>query len=98
MNPGFGKRNTNNAFVVACNKFVYFDALPAPPTESGEPEEDTAMTEAVYNSFTSIGAQQPSVAGGLVPPRGPRAQNTTSVLASRPQFATRVSRDSSQDV
>jgi len=28
---GFGQRNTNSAFVVECNKFVYFDVFTMPP-------------------------------------------------------------------
>lgn len=30
---GFGERKTNNAFIAACDKFVYFDVLPAPAVE-----------------------------------------------------------------
>jgi uncharacterized LabA/DUF88 family protein len=33
---GFGKRNTVNAFVAACDKFVYFDVLPVPEDEPVE--------------------------------------------------------------
>lgn len=30
---GFGERKTNNAFIAACDKFVYFDVLPMPAVE-----------------------------------------------------------------
>ncbi|KAH6629010.1 NYN domain-containing protein [Boeremia exigua] len=30
---GFGERKTNNAFIAACDKFVYFDVLPMPAAE-----------------------------------------------------------------
>ncbi|KAJ4418228.1 hypothetical protein N0V82_005702 [Gnomoniopsis sp. IMI 355080] len=35
---GFGERKTNNAFVAACDKFVYFDVL---NLSVGEPEQNT---------------------------------------------------------
>ncbi|KAJ8117667.1 hypothetical protein OPT61_g1190 [Boeremia exigua] len=30
---GFGERKTNNVFIAACDKFVYFDVLPMPTTD-----------------------------------------------------------------
>jgi uncharacterized LabA/DUF88 family protein len=34
---GFGERKTNNAFIAACDKFIYFDVLNAESEESGMP-------------------------------------------------------------
>lgn len=34
---GFGERKTNNAFIAACDKFIYFDVLNVPVCEPEEP-------------------------------------------------------------
>lgn len=40
---GFGRRETNNAFVAACNKFVYFDALSVTLDDTEEPQAASGM-------------------------------------------------------
>jgi hypothetical protein len=81
---GFGKRDTNNAFVVACNKFVYFDALPMPPEESEEEETATAGPETAHNSSTSGATQQASGSHRWPPPQSPGALNLPSRYPQRP--------------
>lgn len=43
---GFGKRNTNNAFIAACSKFTYFGVLNCPP--------DDPCSDAVTRTTTSL--------------------------------------------
>lgn len=44
---GFGERKTNNAFIAACDKFVYFDVLPipAPEVESSATQQHPSNTD-----------------------------------------------------
>jgi hypothetical protein len=40
---GFGERKTVNAFIAACDKFVYFDVLPMPPYEQADKIEEPTV-------------------------------------------------------
>jgi uncharacterized LabA/DUF88 family protein len=43
---GFGKRETVNAFIAACDKFVYFDVLPVPQEDQADKmDEPTIMPQ-----------------------------------------------------
>jgi uncharacterized LabA/DUF88 family protein len=72
---GFGnKHNTHRAFIAACNKFVYLDALPGPPDEK---EEEVVATAAV-----SGGASVPAL-----PPPTPPTPSKITLIANNPTLA-----------
>lgn len=84
LRAGFGKRNTNNAFVVACNKFVYFDALPTAPEE---PEE--------VNNPTPEAVPKPLLPKVIQPPTSPRPQRAQAAPTHpQPQPSASSSRPS----
>ena len=85
---GFGKRNTNDAFVRACNKFVYFDALPMLPLE--EVDETVAMPETIHNSSNPGTTQQLPTARGTLPPKELRTPITPWSRPTRSQQAPSV--------
>ena len=88
---GFGKRNTNNAFVVACNKFVYFDALPMLPDEPEDTDKATAVPETAHDSSTSGTTQQAAVNHKWSPPQGPRVLNLPLRYPPHPRPVTGAS-------
>lgn len=49
---GFGKRNTVNAFVAACDKFVYFDVLPGLEGDEEESPEEVPETGRVREALS----------------------------------------------
>lgn len=79
---GFGnKHNTHRAFIAACNKFVYLDALPVPVDEKEE-EEAAAATAAAVMASNSTTVTTPA------PPTPTPAVPTLQATPSRPVFGT----------
>ena len=76
---GFGKRNTNNAFVVACNKFIYFDALPMCPQEGEVCTDGATVPGTAHISLPSGPTQQAPANPGVMHSRGPRALSASSM-------------------
>lgn len=83
---GFGKRNTSNAFVVACNKFVYFDALPVTAEETEDSDKATAIPETAHYPLTSSSTQQATTGSRATPLTGPAAMNSPPRYPLRSQL------------
>lgn len=62
---GFGKRNTVNAFVAACDKFVYFDVLPMPEEAMDESPIPFQSTHATPKIPTAPAAMAMRLRNGL---------------------------------
>lgn len=84
---GFGERKTNNAFIAACDKFVYFDVLPMPAVEV----ESLSIQPTVRPESQSSPIRPPS---SVVPPSvtaieriGPRPIDKAALDALRKAIA-----------
>jgi uncharacterized LabA/DUF88 family protein len=92
---GFGnKHNTHRAFIAACNKFVYLDALPGPPDEK---EEEAAAAAAAAGPTPSTSSKPTLTTNNIALPHRPAspsknktppvpAPTTTSTPASAPRL------------
>lgn len=83
---GFGERKTNNAFIAACNKFVYFDALNLPVSEAEDfPIVATTSSGRAVFPTTRAPAHVPPHATAQQPRRRPLDQAALTALTKAVQ-------------
>lgn len=78
---GFGERKTNNSFIAACDKFVYFDVLNVPVSGNETVEAFPTSPTSPYKNITAGSSTRPIAIARVAPFKRPLDQAALDALA-----------------